>query len=89
MQLVSGRDFFNKKAKMFDEVVGFAKFSEYLIVAEVRCLFSLELSGADERFARSISPCNAHLTCRSPWTAIPLPPVNSLLQCGQNNMWVY
>jgi hypothetical protein len=36
MQLVSGRDFYTKAAKMFDEVVGFAKFSEYLIVAEVR-----------------------------------------------------
>jgi hypothetical protein len=32
-----------KQTKMFDEIVGFAKFSEYLIVAEVR-LFS-ELSG--------------------------------------------
>ena len=45
MQLVSGRDFFKRKDKMFDEVVGFAKFSEYLIVAEVRRLFSLELFG--------------------------------------------
>jgi hypothetical protein len=36
MQLVSGRDFFNKKVKVFDEIVGFTKFSEYLIVAEVR-----------------------------------------------------
>ncbi|KAI0248766.1 Oligoxyloglucan reducing end-specific cellobiohydrolase [Lactifluus subvellereus] len=34
LQLVSGRDFYNKKAKLFDDVVGFAKFSEYLIVAE-------------------------------------------------------
>ena len=36
MQLVSGREFFTKKEKIFDEIVGFAKFSEYLIVAEVR-----------------------------------------------------
>jgi hypothetical protein len=36
MQLVSGRDFYKKPTKMFDEIVGFAKFSEYLIVAEVR-----------------------------------------------------
>ena len=43
MQLVSGRDFYKARTKMFDEIVGFAKFSEYLIVAEVR-LF-LELSG--------------------------------------------
>ncbi|KAF8489994.1 Oligoxyloglucan reducing end-specific cellobiohydrolase [Russula emetica] len=34
MQLVSGRDFYKKRTKMFDEIVGFAKFSEYLIVAE-------------------------------------------------------
>lgn len=40
MQLVSGRDYFKKKVKVFDEIVGFTKFSEYLIVAEVRRLFS-------------------------------------------------
>jgi hypothetical protein len=43
MQLVSGRDFYKKRTKMFDEIVGFAKFSEYLIVAEVR--LCSELSG--------------------------------------------
>ena len=36
MEIVSGRDFYKKRTKMFDEIVGFAKFSEYLIVAEVR-----------------------------------------------------
>jgi Sortilin, neurotensin receptor 3, len=36
LQLVSGRDFFSKKDKLFDEIVGFTTFSEYLIVAEVR-----------------------------------------------------
>jgi len=36
LQLVSGSNFFTKKVKIFDEVVGFTKFSEYLIVAEVR-----------------------------------------------------
>ena len=41
MQLVSGRDFYNKKTTMFNEIVGFAKFSEYLIVAEVRRSVSL------------------------------------------------
>jgi Sortilin, neurotensin receptor 3, len=40
MQLVSGRDYFKNKVKVFDEIVGFTKFSEYLIVAEVRRLFS-------------------------------------------------
>ncbi|KAF8489623.1 hypothetical protein F5888DRAFT_1892821 [Russula emetica] len=43
MQLVSGRDFHKKRIRMFDEIVGFAKFSKYPIVAEAR-LFS-ELSG--------------------------------------------
>jgi hypothetical protein len=32
---VSGSNFFAKKSKIFDEIVGFTKFSEYLIVAEV------------------------------------------------------
>lgn len=35
LELVSGTNFFQKKTKLFDNVVGFAKFSEYLIVAEV------------------------------------------------------
>jgi len=35
LQLVSGTNYFQKQTKLFDQVVGFAKFSEYLIVAEV------------------------------------------------------
>lgn len=42
MELVGGTDFFQKKTKLFDQVVGFAKFSEFLVVAEVR-LASLHL----------------------------------------------
>jgi hypothetical protein len=34
LELVSGTNFFKTKKKLFDYVVGFAKFSEYLIVAE-------------------------------------------------------
>ncbi|KAH8981343.1 Oligoxyloglucan reducing end-specific cellobiohydrolase [Lactarius akahatsu] len=34
LQLVGGSNFFAKKSKIFDEIVGFTKFSEYLIVAE-------------------------------------------------------
>ncbi|KAF9236110.1 hypothetical protein BU15DRAFT_64296 [Melanogaster broomeanus] len=34
-QLISGRDYFDKKTKLFEHVVGFTKFSEFLIVAEV------------------------------------------------------
>ena len=36
LQLVGGTNYFKKKTKFFDAVVGFTKFSEYLIVAEVR-----------------------------------------------------
>jgi hypothetical protein len=46
MQLVSGRDFFNKKVTIFDEIVGFTKFSEYLIVAEVRRVVSSVCGGS-------------------------------------------
>ena len=35
IQLISGEDFYSRKTKVFDSVVGFAKFSEFLIVAEV------------------------------------------------------
>lgn len=35
LQLVGGTKFFAKKSVLFDRVVGFAKFSEFLIVAEV------------------------------------------------------
>lgn len=36
LELVVGSNYYQKKKKIFDAVVGFAKFSEYLIVAEVR-----------------------------------------------------
>ncbi|QRV73806.1 vacuolar protein sorting-associated protein [Ceratobasidium sp. AG-Ba] len=35
LEFVEGSDFFKNKRKMFNSVVGFAKFSEYLLVAEV------------------------------------------------------
>ena len=35
LQLISGRDYYSKKTKLFEHVVGFTKFSEYLIVAQV------------------------------------------------------
>ena len=56
LELVGGSNFFTKKFKIFDEIVGFTKFSEYLIVAEVRhvCL-SLPFV-ADE-----ISVCSIYL----------------------------
>ena len=35
LELIGGTDFYSQKTKLFDHVVGFAKFSEYFIVAEV------------------------------------------------------
>lgn len=35
LELIGGKDFFSKRKKLFDHVVGFAKFAEFLIVAEV------------------------------------------------------
>lgn len=35
LELVTGTNFFAKKRKVFENVVGFAKFSQYLVVAEV------------------------------------------------------
>lgn len=37
LQLFVGSDFYKNKRLMFERVVGFAKFSEFLIVAEVSC----------------------------------------------------
>jgi Sortilin, neurotensin receptor 3, len=39
LELVVGDNYFRRKRKMFDEVVGFAKFSEFLVVAAVSCFF--------------------------------------------------
>ena len=35
LELIGGTDFYAKRTKLFDHVVGFTKFSEFLIVAEV------------------------------------------------------
>ena len=35
LELVSGTNYFQKRTKLFDNAVGFASFSEYLLVAEV------------------------------------------------------
>lgn len=43
LQLIAGTQFYDSQTKLFDHVVGFAKFSEYLIVAEVRGLSWLYL----------------------------------------------
>ncbi|KAF8677682.1 Vacuolar protein sorting/targeting protein VPS10 [Rhizoctonia solani] len=36
LEFIEGSEYFKNKRKMFDNVVGFAKFSEYLLVAEVK-----------------------------------------------------
>ena len=40
MELVAGGGYYTKKEKLFESVVGFATFSEYLIVAEVSFRFA-------------------------------------------------
>ena len=35
MELIAGKNYYSSKIKLFDSVVGFASFSEYLLVAEV------------------------------------------------------
>jgi hypothetical protein len=48
LELIGGTRFFEKKTKLFDHVVGFAKFSEFLVVAEVRA----PVEGPQLAFAR-------------------------------------
>ena len=55
LQLVSGSDYYRKKKKLFDHVVGFTKFSEYLIVAEVRWLLFAVVAVCTNRRACSTS----------------------------------
>ncbi|EIM80281.1 Oligoxyloglucan reducing end-specific cellobiohydrolase [Stereum hirsutum FP-91666 SS1] len=61
LELISGTQFFGKKTKLFDQVVGFAKFSEYLIVAEylpqARSL-DLQVSLDGRTFAAGMFPPN-------------------------------
>lgn len=45
LELISGTEFYRRKTKLFDHVVGFAKFSEFLIVAEVSEGFGFGLGG--------------------------------------------
>ncbi|KAF5354534.1 hypothetical protein D9758_011247 [Tetrapyrgos nigripes] len=59
LELVEGKEFFRKKQKLFDEVVGFAKFSEYLVVAEMspfRQSLELQVSLDGVNFAPGMFP---------------------------------
>ncbi|KAH7908483.1 hypothetical protein BJ138DRAFT_352183 [Hygrophoropsis aurantiaca] len=63
LQLVSGTDYFSKKTKMFDNVVGFTKFSEFLIVAEYlpqRNALDLQVSLDGRTFAPGMFPPGMH-----------------------------
>ncbi|KAI0351364.1 Oligoxyloglucan reducing end-specific cellobiohydrolase [Trametes cingulata] len=54
LELIAGKQFYDKKIKLFDHVVGFAKFSEYLIVAEYqasRQSLDIQVSLNGETFA--------------------------------------
>ncbi|PCH36493.1 Oligoxyloglucan reducing end-specific cellobiohydrolase [Wolfiporia cocos MD-104 SS10] len=61
LELIGGTDFFNKRNKLFDHVVGFAKFNEFLIVAEYqaqRQSLDLRVSMDGRTFASGMFPPN-------------------------------
>ncbi|KAG1846680.1 Oligoxyloglucan reducing end-specific cellobiohydrolase [Suillus tomentosus] len=63
LQLVSGTDYYAKKTKLFDHVVGFTKFSEFLIVAEylpMRGTLNLQVSLDGRTFASGNFPPGMH-----------------------------
>ncbi|KAI0923357.1 vacuolar protein sorting/targeting protein PEP1 [Taiwanofungus camphoratus] len=61
LELIGGTDFFSKRTRLFDHVVGFAKFSEFLIVAEYqaqRQALDLQVSLDGRTFASGLFPPN-------------------------------
>ncbi|KAJ7065213.1 vacuolar protein sorting/targeting protein 10 [Mycena amicta] len=61
--LVEGSNYFAKKKKLFDQVVGFAKFSEFLVVAQLlpqKNSLDLQISLDGVRFATGIFPPSMH-----------------------------
>ncbi|KAG6856320.1 vacuolar protein sorting/targeting protein PEP1, partial [Tephrocybe sp. NHM501043] len=63
MELVVGGSFFSKKKKMFDQVVGFAKFSEFLVVASAEAggrSLELQVSLDGYNFATGQFPIGMH-----------------------------
>ena len=86
LELVVGSNYYQNKRKMFDAVVGFAKFSEYLVVAEVSILSSVPWyhdSPSSSYFQR-----NDHWHCKSHWMAFTSLLVNSLRVCTQRLTYV-
>ncbi|KAF6760894.1 vacuolar protein sorting/targeting protein 10 [Ephemerocybe angulata] len=63
MELVVGSNYFSKKQKLFDQVVGFAKFSEFLVVAEMdaeKRALALQVSLDGTHFASGQFPPSMH-----------------------------
>ncbi|THU94129.1 vacuolar protein sorting/targeting protein 10 [Dendrothele bispora CBS 962.96] len=59
LELIEGKEYYKKKKKLFDEVVGFAKFSEFLVVAEMlpsRQFLDLQVSLDGVNFAAGMFP---------------------------------
>lgn len=83
LQLVSGMDFYKKKTKLFDHVVGFTKFSEFLIVAEVGFWFWFCGPLVDWFLYHSTSRRGARLTFRYHLMDRRLHQGSSLLTCIQ------
>ncbi|KAF8638219.1 hypothetical protein AX17_002368 [Amanita inopinata Kibby_2008] len=63
LELVTGTNYFSNKRKVFDHVVGFAKFSEYLVVAELvpeKRSLDLQVSLDGIRFSPGRFPPSLH-----------------------------
>lgn len=91
MELVVGSNFYDKKSKLFDWVVGFAKFSEFLVVAEVSLFDLLRrywigcLRLSSYRCFLRGGPWN----CRFLWMASISPMGSSHLACTPRLMYVH
>lgn len=84
LQLIGGTDYFSKKTKLFNHVVGFAKFNEFLIVAEVGRPKVLQVLIAD--VAHSTSRKDKRLTYRCRLMGGRSRLGCSLRMCDQTNM---
>lgn len=68
LELVIGSDFYRKKEKLFDNIVGYATFSEYLLVAEITPstnALDLQVSLNGNKFAKGLFPPDMRLDNRA------------------------
>ncbi|KAG8759479.1 vacuolar protein sorting/targeting protein PEP1 [Serendipita sp. 396] len=68
LELIYGSDFYKKKEKLFDQIVGFATFSEFLLVAELTPgsnALDLQVSLNGKDFARGLFPPDMRLDNRA------------------------